>query len=116
MSKNIFINKYTITDENTIEDDILKEWITKAKVKANELNEVSLNDIMKMCGITASTYITGILFGLVSIFICYILLLLGGPEILASLELLIVASGLLVILFFLGKRFVKFIRLLANKK
>lgn len=116
MSKNIFTNQHTMTDENTIEDDVLKEWIAKAKAKANELNEFSLNDIMGMCSAATSGCITGILYGLVTIFICYILLLLGGAELLALLELLMVASGLLAIIFFLGKRFVRFVRLVANKK
>lgn len=108
--------QHSTTDENTIEDDILKEWIAKAKAKAKELNEVSLNDIMGMCGSATSGCLKGILCGLASLLFCYLILLVGGEAAVAWLMVLGTAGGLLTIIFFLGKSFIRFVRSLANKK
>ena len=62
--------------ENYIEDDILKEWIAKAKVKASELNELSFEDIMGMCSSAMSGCLKGILKTIITLFIINIIVLI----------------------------------------
>lgn len=87
----------------------LRELLRKAREKAAELNDVSLEDLMGMCGSAAAGCLRGALAGIASSLAILLCLLLFGPNGLAVMMLLLLACLLLGTLLAGGRLLRKFL-------